>query len=630
MKHKRLSFFISFLMLSVICLSSCENADIPLYETSTSDISEIISQIETGEMDFSYSDRDQNSDYDAESATLICFSDSGSTVTGNGASASGTDVTITAAGTYLLTGTASDAVLTVSASKTDKIQLVLNGLSLSCTDGPAVYIQSADKVFITLAENSENFLSDGNSYEITDDGSTLDAALFSKEDLTINGTGKLTVIGNYKHGIVSKDDLVVTGGILSITSVKVGLCGKDCVKINAGEITIDAGSDGIRSDNDEDTSCGYVYISGGTLHITAGNDGIQAETVLNIESGNIDMTTGGGSANASTTTGGAWNPGWGNWGGNRPGDFGNSSETTVDEESAKGLKAGTDLVITGGNFNIDSSDDSIHCNGNIAVTDGVFSLLSGDDGVHADTTLAVSDGIFDIEKSYEGMEATDIVISGGTIHITASDDGVNAAGGNDSSSLGGRPGQGMFTGSTGTITISGGYLVVYASGDGIDSNGSLTITGGITLVAGPTDGANGALDYESSATVTGGILIALGSSGMAQGFSSAENQGAILCSFSTQQAGNFCICNADGTVVASFTTSKSYSSAVITAPDILSGNSYTLYWNAEIEGADENGFAQNTTKSGGTVITQITMTSELYGSSGGGWNPGGMGGRPGK
>ena len=291
MKHKRLSFFISFLMLSAICLSSCENADIPLSETSTSDISEIISQIETGEMDFSYSDRDQNPDYDAESATLICFSDSGSTVTGNGASASGTDVTITAAGTYLLTGTASDAVLTVSASKTDKIQLVLNGLSLSCTDGPAVYIQSADKVFITLAENSENFLSDGNSYEITDDGSTLDAALFSKEDLTINGTGKLTVIGNYKHGIVSKDDLVVTGGILSITSVKVGLCGKDCVKINAGEITIDAGSDGIRSDNDEDTSCGYVYISGGTLHITAGNDGIQAETVLNIETTKSNETT---------------------------------------------------------------------------------------------------------------------------------------------------------------------------------------------------------------------------------------------------------------------------------------------------------------------------------------------------
>ena len=630
MKHKRLSFFISFLMLSAICLSSCENADISLSETITSDISEIISPIETGEMDFSYSDRDQNPDYDAESATLICFSDSGSTVTGNGASASGTDVTITAAGTYLLTGTANDAVLTVSASKTDKIQLVLNGLSLSCTDGPAVYIQSADKVFITLAENSENFLSDGNSYEIIDDGSTLDAALFSKEDLTINGTGKLTVTGNYKHGIVSKDDLIITGGILSITSVKVGLCGKDCVKINAGKITIDAGSDGIRSDNDEDTSCGYVYISGGTLHITAGNDGIQAETVLNIESGNIDMTTGGGNANASTTTGGTWNPGWGNWGGNRPGDFNNSSETTVDEESAKGLKAGTDLIITGGNFNIDSSDDSIHCNGNIAITDGVFFLLSGDDGIHADTTLAVSGGIFDIEKSYEGMEATDIVISGGTIRITASDDGVNAAGGNDSSSLGGRPGQGMFTGSTGTITISGGYLVVYASGDGIDSNGSLTITGGITLVAGPTDGANGALDYESSATVTGGILIALGSSSMAQGFSSAENQGAILCSFSTQQAGNFCICNADGTVIASFTTSKSYSSAVITAPDILSGNSYTLYWNAEIEGADENGFAQNTTKSGGTVITQITMTSELYGSSGGGWNPGGMGGRPGK
>ena len=172
--------------------------------------------------------------------------------------ADGADVTITAAGTYLVKGAATDATLTVNAAKTDKIQLVFDGVSLSCTDGPAVYIKCADKVFITLADGSENFLSDGSSYEIVDDGSTLDAALFSKEDLTVNGSGSLTVNGNYKHGIVSKDDLIITGGVITVTSVKAGIDGKDCVKIGGGTIRITAGSDGIRSSNDEDLSLIHI------------------------------------------------------------------------------------------------------------------------------------------------------------------------------------------------------------------------------------------------------------------------------------------------------------------------------------------------------------------------------------
>ena len=380
-KRRAIPLLLSLSMAAALLLSSCSEVPGQITETSSStdgsvSASEIIDSAQTDGMDFSFSGRDENTEYDENSATEILFSDNESSVTGKGAAATGADVTITAAGTYLVKGSAPDATLTIDAAKTDKIQLVFDGVSISCTDGPAVYIKCADKVFITLADGSENFLSDGDSYEIVDDGSTLDAALFSKEDLTINGSGSLTVNGNYKHGIVSKDDLVITGGIITITSVKAGIDGKDCVKIGGGTIRITAGSDGIRSSNDEDTSRGYIYISGGTIDITAGNDGIQAETVLNITGGEFTIESGGGSANASTSSDGGWNSGWGSWGGF--GGFGGTTQTTADEASAKGLKAGTELIITDGTFSLDSSDDSIHSNGNIAITNGIFSLLSGD------------------------------------------------------------------------------------------------------------------------------------------------------------------------------------------------------------------------------------------------------------
>ena len=550
------------------------------------------------DMDFTFSNRDSDDGYSAGDAVKIVFSDSGSSVTGNGATADGKSVTITGAGTYIVSGSASDASLTVSAGTEDKIQLVLCGLSLTNPSGPALYIGSADKVFITL-----------------------DAALFSREDLTINGTGSLTVNGNYKHGIVSKDDLVITDGKIDVTSVNVGLNGKDCVKISGGDIIIDAGTDGIRSDNDEDSARGYVYVCGGTLNIVAGNDGIQAETLLKIDDGSFIIKTGGGSANASTNSSGSFNPGWGGWGvpGGSSGSIGTSSG-----ESAKGLKATAGIVISGGSFNIDSSDDSCHSNGTIEISGGDFDILSGDDGMHADTALSISDGNVTISKSYEGIESSDIRISGGKISVVASDDGINASGGNDSSGLGGRPGQGMFSSSTGIITISGGYVLVNASGDGIDSNGSLSVSGGVVLVSGSTNSGNGAFDYDSSAKVTGGVVVALGSSGMAQNFSSAENQGSMLITFNSQNAGTpFALCDENGKVIVSFTPTKAYNCAVVTAPEIQSGNSYTAIVGMTVSGADENGCATNTTGSGGTVIATVNMTSGIYGSSGG------MGGMPG-
>ncbi len=593
------------------------STEIPL-PAGTPDIGD--SFADTSEMDFDFSNRDLDTSY-TPTAT-VNLSDSGSSVTGTGVQINGNQITLTQKGTYLISGSLSNGSLKIAADTEEKLRVVLSGASITCQDGPALYIESADKVFLTLADGSENFLSDGTAYAedstADTDSSSPDAALFCREDLTINGSGSLTVNGNCKHAIVSKDDLVITGGVLTVTAKKVGLNGKDCVKISGATVSITAGSDGIRSDNAEDANRGYIYIKDGSLTIDAENDAIQAESVLKIDGGTLTLKTNGGSANSSTDSGGNNRPSWG-------------TTSSASQESCKALKAGSDILISGGSFVIDSSDDAIHSNGSISIKDGSFTMASGDDGIHADTALGIYGGSIVISKSYEGIEGSEIVIAGGSISLVASDDGLNAAGGNDGSSVNGRPGQGGFSSSVGKITISGGTLLVNASGDGIDSNGSITVTGGITLVSGPTNSGNGPLDYDGSATVSGGVFVALGSSGMAQSFSSAQNQGAIFTTFSTQQANTpLSLCDQDGNVILSFAPAKAYQSAVITAPKIQSGNTYTLVAGGTLAELDANGYVADTSISGGTTLATISMTSNLYGSSGGmgGMNPPPGGGRP--
>lgn len=489
---------------------------------------------------------------------------------------------ITSGGTYTLSGEIEDIMVTVDADNSD-VNLILDGATISNSGGPAIYIRSADKVTLTLAEGSTNTLSDGYNYMITDSDSTLDAAIFSKADLTINGSGTLNLTGNYKHGIVSKDDLIISSGNLNITAANVGLNGKDCVKIGSGNMTISAGSDGIRSDNDEDTSRGYVYLYGGCIQIVAGNDGIQAETVINVEDVDLSITAGGGS----------------------------SASLMTSDESYKGMKAGSDIYITGGSFNIDSLDDCIHSNGTITIADGFYVLSSGDDGVHADTDLAVSgsETIISILKSYEGMEATNLMISDGRMEITASDDGLNAAGGNDASGMGNRPGMGGFSSSTGRIVISGGTVTLYASGDGLDANGTLSITGGNVTVVGPINGDTAILDFNTTGTITGGTFIGVGSANMAQNFSSSSSQGAMLVKTGTQSEGTTIrLADSSGKELLSYTAQQSFSCVILSHPSIVQGNTYTL-----------------TVGSSGTTVT---MSSTVYGSSGnGGGMDRGMGGK---
>lgn len=584
-------------------------------------VKEPVSDADVEKMDFEYSKGDMNSGYNVSESSRISFGENGAEVTGAGVTAKSTEVTVTTAGTYIFSGKCDNGRIIVDAEDADKIKLVFDGLSLSCANAPAVYVKNADKVFITLAEDSTNTVSDGKDYTATDGTTELDGAIFSKADLSINGNGTLTVCGNTKHAIVSKDDIVITGGVIDITSVKVGINGKDCVKIGGGTVTVNAGTDGIRSANDSKSYKGFVSITGGEVKINAGSDGIQAHTYINIDGGDIEITSGGGSANASMKEDGSlnknWGKGWGSMGGQ-----GKRSADAEDGTSAKGLKSSGHIMISDGKLTVDSSDDGLHANGYLTVNGGDTVISSGDDGAHAGTDLSVYNGNLSVLKSYEGIEGNYVGISGGNVIVISADDGLNAAGGADNSGFNGRPGKSGFdTSETSLISVSGGYVYINAGGDGIDSNGYIKITGGTTLISGPTTNMNGAVDYGISATVTGGVFIATGSLAMAENFSSAENQGAALINVGNTEGGTpIAICDENGCAIVTFTPEKQYQTAVISAPEIVSGRKYAVVTGGKAENADTHGFARNTTVTGGTTAVEFEMKSELYG----GKNPGGM------
>lgn len=535
-----------------------------------------------------FTNRDYETDYEEKESILIQLNGDSATASSDSVQISGTTITITEDATHIISGTLNDGMIIVNAPDTAKLQLVFNSVEINSETSAALYVLEADKVFVTLAEGTENSLSNGGTFEAIDENN-IDAALFSKQDITFNGTGSLTVTSPVGHGIVAKDDLVITGGTYTVTSSSHGLDANDSVRITGETIlTVDAGKDGIHAENTDDAEKGFVYISNGSIQIESEGDGISSGAYMQIENGTIDILAGGGSVNGTKSS----SDGWGGFGGARPGG-GNmsgdiaSSTSTEDSESMKGLKAATGLLISNGTFTIDSADDSVHSNTSAIINNGTFEIASGDDAVHAEETLTITGGIIQITESYEGLEALDIDIQGGDIKLAASDDGLNAAGGTDASGTtggrdamfggrgGGAPG-GMSSSSNGSIVISGGNLYINASGDGIDANGSLTISGGYTTVVGPTQGDTATLDYDISAVITGGTFIGTGASGMAQTFSDSE-QGVVAVSVGTQNAGTEIVLkDKDGNTLLTYTPELSFGVVILSSPDIISGETYTI------------------------------------------------------
>ena len=714
--HRRLTLrLLCIALCACMALNGCSSTSLP-DDTLSSEQEETESSVSSSEDSaYTYSDYELDDSFDRQSAASITLSGSTAQSNGSGVSINNATVTISKEGCYLTSGELEDGQIIVDAGDSDKVQLVLDNASIHCSTGSAILVRNADNVKVTLAADSENELSDGTEYQTDDDNP--DAALFSKDDLVINGSGSLTVQGNYKHGIAGNDDLVITGGRLTVNSLSHALRGKDSVAILDGTFVLTSQKDGIQASNTEDSTKGWVQIDGGNFTIQSSGDGIQAETNLSIYDGSFTITSGGGAVNGADHTenrGG----GFGRPGGNRPdsangqtspempsqpaeggqtpsempsqpaeggqtpsempsqpaegeqSSSGNESDyselifdpddfddTSTDDSdttvSTKGIKAGNALLIQQGTFVIDSADDAIHSNYSVTIDGGSFQLSSGDDGIHAEAYLNINGGTTTIAESYEGLEAAQIHISGGTTQVFSSDDGLNATGGSSfelvdgllvlkdiSSSdteqtFGGRGG--MFEVEDNCdITISGGNLTVTTSnGDGIDSNGSLNVSGGTVLVFGSSSGGEGALDYTGSSSISGGTLVALGSSGMAQSMEPDDSHATLMVTWDeVQPAGTrLTLCTQQGEILCSLQSTNSFQTAVISTDSLSAGQEVSLYTGGTVN--SDSQLLTMGTLSDGELLCEVTLaegvtnissdgsqrSSQPGGSFGGGQHP---------
>ena len=583
--------------------SEAINTSSVTYSESDSDIS-----IELDEDDI-------NTSWNESECTKIELTQTSANINGSGAAVENNKVTITEAGTYVLSGTLTDGCIDVNVSGKGTVRLILNGVNITSGTTAPFIVEDAKKVVVTLADGTTNTFTD--STRVAADDEDYPAAVYSKADLTFNGNGTLDINAGYRNGIKSTDDLKIVSGTYNITSNEDGLVGKDLLAVKTGTFNITSGQDGMKSTYDKDDTKGNIIIDDGIFNITASTDGIQSEHILRINGGEFNIKTGNG-YQASTKSSNS-----------QPGNMGGNTTTTTqtqDEDSMKGLKAGTIIKVTGGTYIIDSQDDAVHTNGNMYIDNGKYTINTGDDAFHADTQLVINGGTIDVQNSYEGIESLEIIINGGDINVTASDDGINASGGssdstdtqqqgisdnnrpgnkdnNDSNMNLGQPGvmmdgnsdnMGQLQGkpdnnqsgnmggfgdsdSNATMTINGGNLFVNASGDGLDANGSIYINGGTVIICGPTSDGDTAIDFDSACEIKGGTVMAFGSSGMLETPTSAENGACIVTSFSSVSAGTqYTLTDSTGKTILSYTPSKAYASTIVYSADISTGNTYTV------------------------------------------------------
>mgnify|MGYP000156837997 FL=1 len=591
--------------------TSADNADTTSESTDSENAMESASDINfdleltESTIDTEFTDREKSGSYKASEAVKITLNKTTATVSGSVAKADGSTITITEEGVYIVSGTLEDGQIIVDASDSDKVQIVLDGVHINCETNAAIYVREADKVFITLAENSSNTLGGGNEYTQIDDN-TVDGVIFSKSDLVCNGTGSLTIEADYKHGIVSKDDLVITGGTYKITAADNGITAKDQLKILDGSFVIDAANSAVKAKNTDDTELGNIYIAGGIFTIEAEQDGFHATGSIVVDDGTITVNSGDDGFHAELDTiirGG----------------------TILVEKSNEGLE-GKRVVVNGGDITINASDDGINAansgddgaNAANSGDGGVNAANSGDDGANATNpgANAAGSGDDDSNAASSNDDSSAVANSGDDGSISGASDGKeppqmppdtengsdmqpsqdfdpeNApSGGNAPQNFdpGNAPSDGdapqMMQGGPGGggnselyIKITGGTLTVSADGDGLDSNGGLLVTGGTTIVYGPTSDGDSALDYDGSAIVTGGTLAAIGSAGMTESFDEASTQPVITyyCTETQSADTTITLTDSDGSALFTVTPEKAYASIVLTCPEMKLDATYTL------------------------------------------------------
>lgn len=530
------------------------------------------------------------------------------------------DIVISEAGTYIVSGETKNGRLVVDAPDDADVKIVLSGVSVTSEDSCCIYVKNADNVVLTLAEGTKNTLCDSSQYVYDDtQNEEPSACIFSKDDLAINGAGSLEIKANFHNAIESKDDLVLVNGRLSITAVNVGVKGKDSVTVLGGEYEVNSGADSLKASNDKEADKGWIVINGGTLKLSSGGDAVSSATDLTITGGSIDVTTKG-EVQASE---------------NNDFGFGFDKDTQTEDTndlSSKGVKSGTGMYISGGKINVSSTDHAVHSGGDMVVCGGetVISSLVGK-GICAHGNLLISDGKITVTKSTEGIESKAVLsVTGGEISVAASDDGLNAGGGN--SMKGGWQTQPEQDSQTHLITISGGVLSINAGGDGIDSNGDLYISGGVVSVWGPTNSGNGILDCGDSRNIVkidGGEVFAVGSMGMMEMPDSSSSQNTIVAQCSAGKGDVLLLTDDSGNIVMSLVLQKQIQGAVISSPQIETGKSYTLYVSqsqSSAENAQQAGTAE--ISSAITTIGNVSPGMGGMGGHGGGMQKPDNGGMP--
>ncbi len=521
------------------------------------------------------------------------------------------DVVISSQGTYLIESASLYTKHIYVTAGEGTVELLLNGVGISISeDGfSPIYAPNGSKLTIKKVKGSLNYIYDGRDY--TNEDLEGNAAIFCKKKLNITGKGSLTVIANYNNGVGSKVGVTCKNGILTIVSynnciksgklLEIGSIDEDSGETEGGTFNLESKTGQcLKSDGTEE---GGITIYDGDIICNAKEDGIEAELDINIQGGSIQIVT----------------------------DNGSTGTLTDDSASSKGIKSETNVTITGGTFNIDSLDDSIHSNGNITISGGSFNLATSDDGIHADDTFTLTNGTINITKSYEGIEAETLNFNGGTVYIKASDDGINAAGGSDTN----KTTNPWDNTSTGTLNISDGYIYIDAEGDGLDSNGNIFVTGGFTVIAGPTNGGDGPLDVGDNGgylSQSGGTLIAYGNSGMAINASKGSQKTMLFNHSSNINSSYYYIIkDSSGNIISVIKPSKTTNSLYYSS-SALTNDKYTLY-TAKVSDVSASltetfkGVYSTTDSISGTSVGTIDLTSVTNGSYG--YRDGGHGGGPG-
>ena len=565
---KKTIVMLSILALTAGCSSTASAA------VSTADTAVTLSA-ETNQTDVDIDTEDSTETYDESSAVKITLNGDTASAEGSGITVTDTEAKITAAGVYVFSGTWNDGTITVSSEGSGTVRIILNGADITSSDGPAVYVEQADKVIITSVSGTENTLSDAASYD-TAVYEDVTAAVYSKDDLVINGSGKLTVNGNSNDALSSNDSLKIVQADLTVTAADDGLDANDTLLVYNSSLTAETEGDGIKAGKDDDAESGTVILNGSTVNINCGNDGIQAGVLLEVDSGDITINGSGNSSSAAGAMNQMTAP-------SQPQgtdtETGATEETDTETGATSKAQGGTDSgTMTGpqgqmpsgqgGSFPAEQSTDDGSVSSKALVSTG---------------SLIVNGGTITVTASFEALEAPYIEVNGGTLNLTSSDDGINATG-TDSESL----------------VINGGTIVIDAGGDGFDINGSGVMNSGTVTIYGPENAGNGALDYDTEFTVNGGTLIAGSAAGMVMTPSDTSTvRTAVVGVEDTSSAVE--IQDADGNTILSFSSDKSWSVVEFTSELLESGQTYTVVQNGTVLGtisAEETVSYINTTAGG--------------------------------